>query len=261
MQFIRLIIHGPEHAFFNMALDEAVAEAVRGKLSPPTLRLYQWKRPSISVGYFQKSSEVNLDYCSERGYPVVRRLTGGRAILHDDELTYSVSSCADSALFRGGLHETYRTISSALVSALCSHGINAQISFRKKRNIHDKNPSCFRSASYGEITVNGKKIIGSAQKRYKDGFLQHGSLLLGHKADELNNVLNNIGPDSGTHIGSLTEYSPGMTADRLCRSLREAFEKVLNVKLVTDIPTKAEMKAAETLVTAKYSSDKWNLMR
>ena len=115
--------------------------------------------------------------------------------------------------------------------------------------------------SYGEITANKKKIIGSAQKRYKNGFLQHGSLLLGFNADELRNALTEIGPDDFTHIGSIRECSSGITHDQLRRSLKDAFEKELNVKLVSDVPTKAELKAADKLVKTKYSTDEWNFMR
>jgi len=261
MQFIRLINQGPDNAFFNMALDEAIAEAVRGNLSPPTLRFYQWDRPSISIGYFQKASDVNLDYCRKKGYPLVRRLTGGRAILHDEELTYSISSLAGSALFKDRLLETYTVISKALLRGLKLNGIEARISFRKTRSEHHKNPSCFKSMSYGEITVSGKKIIGSAQKRYTNGFLQHGSLLLGFKSDELRNSLREIGPDDVTHIGSIREYNSGITPDRLRRSLKDSFEKELNVKLVSDLPSKTELKAADKLVKTKYSTDEWNLMR
>jgi lipoate-protein ligase A len=261
MQFIRLISQGPDNAYFNMALDEAIAEAVREKLSPPTLRFYQWNRPSISIGYFQRASDVNLDYCAKKGYPFVRRLTGGRAILHDEELTYSISSFTGSSLFKDSLLETYTAISNALLHGLKLNGIEARISFRKKRSEHHKNPSCFKSMSYGEITVNKKKIIGSAQKRYKNGFLQHGSLLLGFKADELRRALRETGPDDVKHIGSIRECSSGITPDELLRSLKEAFEKELNVKLVSDVPAKAELKAADKLVKIKYSTDKWNFMR
>jgi lipoate-protein ligase A len=261
MQFIRLISQGPENAFFNMALDEAIAESVREKLSPPTLRFYQWDRPSITIGYFQRASDVNLDYCGEKGYPLVRRVTGGRAILHDEELTYSISSFAGSALFKDRMIETYTAISNALLHGLRLNGIEARMSFRKKRSEHHKNPSCFKSMSYGEITADRKKIVGSAQKRFKNGFLQHGSLLLGFNADELRRSLREIGPDDFTHIGSIRECSSGITPDQLRISLKEAFEKELNVKLVSDVPSKAELKAADTLVKTKYSTDGWNFRR
>lgn len=261
MQFIRFIEQGPDHAFFNMALDEAIAESVRERSSPPTLRLYQWDRPSVSIGYFQKAADVDLVYCAKKGYPLVRRVTGGRAVLHDEELTYSISSCTDSPLFKDRLLETYTVISSALLHGLKLNGIDARISLRKKRSEHYKNPSCFRTSSYGEITVNGKKIIGSAQKRYNNGFFQHGSLVLEFHDDELRSVLRGTYPGDTAHIGAIRECNTGITRDQLCRSLREAFEKELDVKLITDVPSKSERKAADRLVKTKYSTDAWNLMR
>ncbi|MBI5665186.1 MAG: lipoate--protein ligase family protein, partial [Nitrospirae bacterium] len=175
MNFIRLINQGPASAYFNMALDEAISEGVRQKFSPPTLRLYHWDRPSLSIGCFQKVSDIDARYCDKKGYPVVRRQTGGRAVLHDSELTYSFSASTVTPMFNGSLRENYAVISRALVLALSLKGIEAEASFNRKRSGSHKGPSCFRTLSYGEITVEGKKVIGSAQKRYQDGFLQHGS--------------------------------------------------------------------------------------
>jgi len=173
----------------NMALDDAISEAVRKKESPPTLRIYRWEKPSVSIGYFQKSSEVNLDYCTEKDYPVVRRPTGGRAILHASELTYSFSSRYESLSFKGRLFEDYSVISRALLLGLKQTGIDAVNSSERKRG-SSKNPACFKAVSFGEVTVKRKKIIGSAQRRYSDGFLQQGSILLDFDAEELQRVLN-----------------------------------------------------------------------
>ncbi len=146
-----------------MALDEAVCEAVRKKLSPPTLRLYQWAEPSISIGYFQKASDINIDYCEKKNYPIVRRATGGTALLHDSELTYSFSATAEIRPFNKGFIENYIQISRALVYSLKLIGLNAQIALTK--NNRQRNPFCFKTSTYGEITMNGHKVIGSAQKR------------------------------------------------------------------------------------------------
>ena len=258
MNFIRLISQGPNHAFFNMALDEAISEAVRIKLSPPTLRFYQWDRPSLSIGYFQRISDINISYCNEKDYPVVRRLTGGRAILHDSELTYSFSSSSDHPLFKGGLHENYSLISNALVYGLKLVGMDAKSSFRKKRSAGHKNPACFKSVSYGEIAVNGKKIIGSAQKRYSNGFMQHGSILMKLDAGALRNTLFESSEESFSEIGTISEHLPDVTVDMLKASLKEAFEKKLKVKLVSDKPAQFELDLAKKLEADKYASEKWN---
>jgi lipoate-protein ligase A len=261
MQFIRLITQGPHHAFFNMALDEAISEAVRQKLSPPTLRLYQWDRPSVTIGYFQKISEINTEYCIEKGYPVVRRATGGRAVLHDGELTYSFSSPKKIFSFNGSLLENYAVISNALIKGLNLIGINAGISFVKKRNSSHRNPACFKSVSYGEVTVDGKKIIGSAQKKYSDGFLQQGSIMLSFKAGELSNVLNGSNEEDFRDIGSISDAGREVTFNELKKPIKEAFEKELSVKLVSGDPSRFELSLAGEFEKKKYSATEWNFLR
>jgi lipoate-protein ligase A len=156
-----------------MALDEAIATSVRNCESPPTLRLYGWDRPSLSLGSFQKSSSVDLKYCRKNSIPVVRRPTGGRAILHGDELTYSFSARTDHVAFAKGLLESYRTISSAFNLAFRKIGLRVSSKDRRENGrVLTRNPLCFRSSSYGEILIENRKVVGSAQKRWKDGLLQ-----------------------------------------------------------------------------------------
>ncbi len=261
MKFMRIITTGPEHAFFNMALDEALSESTRLKISPPTLRLYQWDRPSLSIGYFQKISEINTDYCSKNDYPVVRRLTGGRAILHDSELTYSLSSLHDTYPFNSSLLDNYKTISSALISGLQLLGIRAEMSLIKKRNEGHRDSACFKAPSYGEVTVESKKIIGSAQKRYTDGFLQHGSILFSFKPEDLSHTLKSNTTHDFSNICSINDYAPNASTDDLISSLKESFQKELNIKLISDTPTKDELKHAKALEQGKYSTREWNFRR
>ncbi len=202
--FWRLIDDKAHGASFNMALDEAVSEAVRKKISPPTLRLYQWAKPSITIGYFQKFSDINLKYCKKKSYPVARRLTGGMAILHDSELTYSFSACNDIKPFKNNLINNYLSVSKALVSALRLINIDAQITLSKsKRESRNdsipRDPFCFKISSYGEITVDGTKIIGSAQKRYSNGFLQQGSIMIDFDVKELGRVLGYYNQEENFH--------------------------------------------------------------
>jgi lipoate-protein ligase A len=244
-----------------MAIDEAISASVRQKLSPPTLRLYQWNRPSLSIGYFQKVSDIDINYCDKNGYPVVRRQTGGRAILHDSELTYSFSASTDSTLFKGNLLEDYTVISNALILGLKLNGIDAKASFKKKRNSGARNPACFKVVSYGEIIIDGKKAIGSAQKRYKNGFLQHGSILLSFNARELSKVLGLNDEGDFEDIGAINEYAPEISANDLKSSFKEAFEKTLKVKMISDSPSKFEMDLAKELERTKYSTREWNFRR
>jgi lipoate-protein ligase A len=261
MNFIRLINQGPAPAFFNMALDEAISEAVRQKVSPPTLRLYQWDRPSLSIGYFQKVSDIDTGYCDKKGYPVVRRQTGGRAVLHDLELTYSFSASADFPMFSGGLRENYAVISRALLLALKLKGIEAKASFERKRSSSHKHAACFRATSFGEITVGGKKIIGSAQKRYKEGFLQHGSILFSFDPGELCRALGQNNQDTFIDIGAMNDYTGVLSVNDLRQALKEAFERTFNVKMISDNPAKSELSLAKELERSKYSTREWNFRR
>ncbi len=261
MQFMRIIIQGHHHAFFNMAFDEAISEAIRQKLSPPTLRIYQWDRPSISIGYFQKISDIDIDYCNKMGYPVVRRLTGGKAILHDSELTYSFSALKDSSLFKGSLLENYIIVSEALILGLKLNGINAKISLKRKRTPIHKNPACFKTLSYGEITVNGKKVIGSAQKKFSNAFMQQGSILMSFNAMELRNVLQCNNDEDYHEIGSINDFDPEISFNDLRNSLKEAFEKTLRVKMISDSPTEFELNLAKELVRNRYLTQEWNFRK
>jgi lipoate-protein ligase A len=261
MKFARIIFQEDNNAFYNMALDEAISNDVRAKLSPPTLRFYNWDRPSVSIGRFQKHSDINREYCMEKSYPVVRRPTGGRAILHNSELTYSFSSRFDSLVFKGVLFEDYSIISKALISGLQQVGIGAEADYSRHKNNPGRNPACFKSVSYGEVTIKNRKVIGSAQKRYVDGFLQQGSILIDFNEEDLHNVLRYRGKESFGDVGSLKDHMPEVNYNILSSSLKEAFESTLGAKLITDRPTKHELKAAKELESEKYSRGEWNFMK
>ncbi|GAB4541736.1 MAG: lipoate--protein ligase family protein [Thermodesulfovibrionia bacterium] len=242
-----------------MALDEAISEAVRKGLSPPTMRFYQWDKPSISIGYFQRASDINIHYCREMGYPIVRRPTGGRAILHNDDLTYSLSARFDTDTFKGNLLKDYSIISNALSMGMRLCGIHTTINHSRRRNT-ERNPACFKFISYGEVTVEGKKITGNAQKRYADGFLQQGSITMTIDREGLRRVLN-LPKEDFNEIAAIRDFAPETTIDGLINALKKAFEETLGVKLISDNPTRFEMRLAKELETKKYSTDGWNLSR
>jgi lipoate-protein ligase A len=256
----RIIDDVPHDAFFNMALDEAISVAVRRDLSPPTLRLYQWSVPSVSIGYFQKTADINLAYCNKKAYPVVRRTTGGTAILHDSELTYSFSVRTDIEPFGGGLYQSYMAISNAVAGSLKRFNIDAEISTSRKRI--RRNPSCFRTSSYGEITVQGRKIIGSAQRRHKNCLLQQGSILLGFNAGSSRNIVNNVSDENDClETGFIWKYSPAVSVPDLKASLKDAFEDVFCRQLACTGISEFELKLAEELMAEKYATEKWNMRR
>jgi len=254
-------------AAFNMALDEAISVALKNNASPPTLRLYGWDMPSVSIGYFQKISDINTGYCLSNNIPVVRRLTGGRAILHGKEITYSLSA-KTSGHFAGGLLESYKKIGTALSLALSQTGLSTEMKISKmpaeskSPGIGLKSPLCFQSASYGEITLRNKKIIGSAQKRWPGSFLQQGSIPLATDRDTLMHVFrlrSLCGP--GVLPAGLEEVVPGTNAERLKESIRRSFEETFEVHLIPSSATKEEVSLAMQLEAQKYLSHEWTFRR
>jgi lipoate-protein ligase A len=176
----RLILSEPLSGPANMARDEAILESVGAEQEPPTLRLYAWQPPCLSLGYAQPVGDVDHEALTKAGWDLVRRPTGGRAILHTDELTYAVIAPADHPDLRGGVLESYRRLSQGLIAALKALGL--QVDPVRADPLHGEereNPVCFEAPSAYEITVDGLKLIGSAQVRRRDGILQHGSLPLG----------------------------------------------------------------------------------
>jgi lipoate-protein ligase A len=160
-----------------MAIDEAIVGAVVEGASPPTLRFYGWSPPCLSLGRNQPLADVDLDACRAGGVDVVRRPTGGRAILHTDELTYSVALLQSDPRAEGGVLESYRHLSEGLLAGLRCLGAEV-IQAKGEKSPTDQTSVCFESPSDYEITVGGRKLVGSAQWRGRGGVLQHGTLPL-----------------------------------------------------------------------------------
>jgi lipoate-protein ligase A len=161
-----------------MAVDEAIARAVAEGLAPPTLRFYAWEPPCISLGRHQPLAAVNVKRCTELGCDIVRRPTGGRAILHTDELTYSVAARQDDPLMSGLILDVYLRLSAGLVEGLRRLGVEAEPAPGTSRPGPDVSAACFEVPSAYEIMAGGKKLLGSAQNRRTGFVLQHGSLPL-----------------------------------------------------------------------------------
>ncbi|MFQ5444328.1 MAG: biotin/lipoate A/B protein ligase family protein, partial [Nitrospinales bacterium] len=179
----RFIDEGLCDGRYNMATDQALLTACNEGESPPTLRLYGWIKPTLTLGYSQDpDKEVDLERCRALDISVVRRPTGGRSVLHYREITYSIIAPVNHPRFPPDLAGTYRVISLALLRGLKNLGISNGILVDEKKITRKRSPTrspaCFASTSRCEITVNGKKLIGNAQRRMSRAFLQHGSILI-----------------------------------------------------------------------------------
>jgi lipoate-protein ligase A len=267
----RLISTPPARGAWNMAVDESILEASGRGLGPPTLRLYAWEPPCLSLGYAQPFADVDPAVLERRGWDVVRRPTGGRAILHTDELTYSVAGPMDEPRLSGGVLESYRVLAEALQYALQLLGIPAQAdekpgSANSPAEQPNQNPVCFEVPSNYEITVSGKKLIGSAQARRKEGVLQHGSLPLYGDLTRIVQALE-FPDDQARERAAVRLLERATTAERIlghpldwdqaAQVFAEAFTKVLNLELHPGELTPEERQRAEALVAEKYASTAW----
>lgn len=256
----RFIDSGHCTAAYNIALDEAIAVAVRKNNAPPTLRLYEWNTPSVSIGCFQKISDVDIDYCIEKRIPIVRRPTGGRAILHNKELTYSFSVKTIQGIFSRGLLDSYTKISNVFALAFSKIGLAPEIKLIKD-TCHTRSPLCFHSTSYGEITINNKKIIGSAQKRWTNGLLQQGSIPYLIDKDEIVKIFRLESPEEEIKITGLKEVFPDLNLEDLKKIIKISFEETFTIRLISSPPSLEEVSLAEELKTQKYLSLHWNFQR
>lgn len=239
----RLILNPPADGRWNMGVDSALLDCA----DTPILRLYAWDRPTLSIGYAQKpETDVNLAFLESENIPIVRRPTGGRAILHWDELTYAVAIPSHSRFF-GSLPEMYATIATPIRNALTSLGLSLDDGGRMSgiRN----NPCCFATRLGHEISVNGKKIVGSAQRRLKTAALQHGSMVLSIDAERYANCLNFTDvakrDASLSLLGGMNDFvTRPITRNELATAVTEAFARTLGIEFEENGLTEEEMRMA-----------------
>ncbi|KAF0111520.1 MAG: hypothetical protein FD147_871 [Chloroflexi bacterium] len=265
----RLITTPAYSGAFNMALDEACLYFASHKQVPPTLRLYSWDPPSLSLGYAQKVTDVNITQLKSLGWQLVRRPTGGRAILHTDELTYSVSAPVDDPIVSGTLLESYQRISLALLTALKLLGLSdvANKQYPNQPDSAKTNPVCFEVPSNYEITASGKKLIGSAQARKSGGVLQHGSLPLCGDLTRITHALQYPSEEARQsasqklldHATSFENVAGRIIEwEQAAQAFIKAFSTTLDIEFYHSDPTTEELTMTEELVESKYGSDEWN---
>lgn len=256
-------------AYENMAIDEAIFRENQRQELPPTLRLYGWSPPSISLGYFQETqNEVNVSACNHYHIDIVRRPTGGKAVLHEHDLTYAVVAKDHNPPFTPDILGTYRIISGCIADALSDLGIETEMSI-DGRACQDESlkAACFSSPSQYELLVHKRKICGSAQVRSRGVFLQHGSILMdfdpvktctvllphhGNRKRQVEHLRKSV-----TSICENTEST--VTISTVCRVLKNSFEKKLGIELVEGALTPEEELLKSQLMKNKYMNDQWNL--
>ena len=241
----RLIDTGYNTPAMNMAIDEALLIS-----ELPVLRFYGWKPAGLSIGYSQPIKDVKQDV------PIVRRLTGGNAVLHDKELTYSF--IIDEDKMPHDVVESYKEISRGLLQGLENLGLNAYMN--KEVEKEKKSAVCFHDPSWYEILVDGKKIIGSAQRRIDGKLLQHGAVLIDADIEKYCSLFNeDMLEKVKARMTSIRQEGVEADYDKVKQAMIKGFEAI-GLEFIEDELTEGEIKLAKELED-KYSSDEWNLRR
>ena len=255
----RLLVDAPADGAWNMAVDEILLDSVAAGAAPPTLRFYEWMPACLSLGYFQPFDVVDMDGCRRLGVDVVRRPTGGRAILHDRELTYSVALPASLLGHDGGVLPSYYRLSLALQDGLRRLGVPATLAPQSAaRSPVAHGPVCFDRPSAHEILLQGRKLVGSAQMRRGGGILQHGSILVEPRIDKLRACLRLPDGPEGIEDGVVGLAAVGLTEPaRIAAAISDAFAGRFGVSLVPAPLEPTEFAAARVLANSKYLSASW----
>lgn len=253
------LIYDPEPlpGSWNMAVDEYLFRLARDG-SRTYLRFYTWLRPTASLGCGQDINKVlNLEGCKKRGVDVVRRLTGGKLVLHHLEVTYSVAS-AQAEVFTATLEGSYRLISEALVRGLQLLGLPAELASSTPPGYARSHLPCFAYPARNEVEVRGKKVIGSAQKRSGNCFLQHGSIPLVSEADLLAAISYGLDLNRRESFTSLSdELGQEISYHQAVDYLIEGFKQQFQTELIPRHISPEEAEIIMKIEASRYASWEW----
>jgi lipoate-protein ligase A len=250
----RIVGFSEHDAAANMAVDEAILESHLQKMVPPTLRIYRFNPPAMSVGRNQHVPPEVVARVLAKGFDIVRRPTGGRAVLHAGELTYSFVASSDDGILGTSVDQAYRQICRGLQCALESVGVNLQLgnAHAPYRQLQD----CFHATTGSDLHVNGVKMIGSAQLRRRGVVLQHGSILLDQRPDLMPELLGLGGAEAGGHRANLFEIC-GRTFEtlELQEALKHGFEKAFTARFEQSELSAYERRLTEQLLPSYRQFD------
>lgn len=244
-----------------MAIDEYMIKYYE-KTKRPVLRFYGWSPASISIGKYQDAmNDINIEVCTDDDMTIVRRMTGGGAILHDEELTYSVvCSEEDIGCKNLSVKQAFEKLNAFVLNMYRELGLKAVYAkdFSKKMKFGEPVPFCFSCNEEYDILVRGKKLGGNAQNRKKDIIFQHGSIPFEHGRDKAARYfIRKINFDNYTTLPEALKKK--ISVDEVSKKLEGAFKKMFKIKLKEEKLNDREKEAVDKLVIEKYSSDEWNI--
>ncbi len=254
----RLLIDAPADGATNMARDAALLDLCARGEAPPTLRLYRWTPACLSLGRFQRSAALRRDVCERAGVAVVRRPSGGRALLHDAELTYALAVPASTPPLDGApsILESYRLISAALLAGLRALGAPAELAPVARGR--GGSAACFDTPASYELTVRGRKLVGSAQARAEGALLQHGAIPLAAHADRLAGLLDDTPPGLAQKMIALDEAAGrALTPEEAAAGIAQGFAAAWGIALEPGAWSASELARAAELRAMRYTAEEW----
>jgi len=258
-EWFLIIDQVPLKGSLNMAVDEFLLNSL-GDEPQTYLRFYQWERPTVSLGYSQPVSRVvNIEHCHSHGIDLVRRMTGGKLVVHHQEVTYSICS-SDIEIFTSTLHGSYRLVSQALMRGLEKMGLKPRLAENSPFFYVRSTMPCFSYPAPNEIEIEGKKIVGSAQKRVGRKFLQHGSIPLQHDEKLLCEVSLFTEKNDGPRMSSLSEALGRKIDFRWTVGLLVAgISEFFGVSFIAKSFNQREMDLILRIQAEKYEDENWTL--
>lgn len=263
----RFLNTGLQDGFTNMAIDEVLTTKTVPSDKSSVFRIYGWKPYAISLGYNQNKNELNLEKCEQDGIDVVRRPTGGRAVFHAEEITYSVIIPRDSDFYSKDILTTYNKISQGLLAGLQLAGVKAELVERfaddnEKSSAYKNSIPCFSHSAKYEIAAQNKKLVGSAQRRYENAILQHGSILVGKHHLHLAEYIQQLNEDQKQSFKkamekktiSISEILPTMISyDKLIWALKTGFQEYFKIHFFEGQLTSQEKSEVKKII-GKYQN-------
>lgn len=236
---VKFIPYAINDGKYNMDFDEKLLDsAIKNQIKTPVLRLYGWSPACLSLGRNQKDSNINTRYCNENGIDRVRRLTGGRALLHDNELTYSFATPCSFLKNGESVIQSYKEISGGLIEGFSLLGV--ELNFGQEKKAATKFEYCMSLSTGADLCFEGKKLIGSAQFRKENYILQHGSILLDYDKEKIKNIFGES-PDE-EKITTLNAINPAISLEELCNSIKTGFiisRSANSCPTLSEIPSQA----------------------
>ncbi|WP_062107149.1 lipoate--protein ligase family protein [Bacillus niameyensis] len=263
-----LLHTGHQDAAVNMALDECLLLWHSARKIPPVLRFYGWSKPTLSIGHFQKERTIDFEGIERHNCQFVRRLTGGSAVLHDDELTYSLVVSEEKPYIDDSIRKAYHTLAQGIFAGFKELGIDAQFSMPEEHFTKERSAVCFERPSDYEMLIDGKKISGHAQTRKMGVLLQHGSLpftidkhmlfdLFAFSSEELRTRKREAFSSKAISMNEAAGRT--ICYDEAVAAFTKGFQMGLDLEFTPFELTEEQWEEVHALAESKYRSDEWNL--